>query len=222
MFSRFSAPFLVLFFVSRVALATPVPSIQFDDGNAMNIQGVYGSGSDTAYLAIDVNSAGTVTPYAWQFNWDPSTTVNGWQMLEDIAGQSVLTTSGTPGTNNVTNSSGDPNLTVTATYYASFLEHYVTNMQYGATTGTNDDWDFDTGTYNAANVSPSNPQGMTWAGSGSGIDEINLSDNEFIGWVDIYPHAPLPTLAEVPEPMSLLPLCIAGAACLLMRKRAAA
>jgi hypothetical protein len=66
-----------LFSLASVSTAAPVDSIQFLDGNVLNIQGTYGSGADSAYLVIDFNNA--ATNYAWQFNWTPGTTVNGWQ-----------------------------------------------------------------------------------------------------------------------------------------------
>jgi hypothetical protein len=218
---------------TRAARALPIETIQFQDGNVLGVQGVFGSGSNTAYLEIDLNNA--AVSYAWQFNWNPGTSVNGWQMMEDIAGTSVLSTNPATTTTTVTNRQGDPNLTLSATYYATYAEHEIINVQFGSATGNNDDWDFYTGTFNAANVSSSDPQGMTWKFSGGGIDNLTLSNNEFLGFVDIYPHPPLPTLTEVPEPTSVLlsnptvielpepravlPLCIIAAAMLIKRTR---
>jgi hypothetical protein len=188
--------------------ASPINTIQFEDGNALNIEGSYGSGADTAYIAIDFNNAGVT--YAWQFNWDPSTPINGWQAMEDLAGQSVLITSPATTTTNVSNPGGDPNLTINATYYNSFAEHLITNMQYGSTAGINA-WDFYLGTYNAASVSAGNPQGMSWTAPGVGVDDETLSNGEFLGWEDVLHHPPVPTLAETPEPRAAVLLVIMGA-----------
>ncbi|MGA3068463.1 MAG: PEP-CTERM sorting domain-containing protein, partial [Tepidisphaeraceae bacterium] len=182
-------PALIIFCLSLLTFAPPtkaqpVPAIHFNDGNVLNIQGTYGSGSDTAYLIVDFPTPST--DYAWQFNWNPATSENAWQMMETIAGQSILSTSGAPGSTDVTNPTGDLNLTLTATYYPSFSEHLITNLQYGSITGTND-WDFYTTTYNFAAVTPSDPQGTNWKSSSVGIDDISLTEGEFIGWVDIFP-----------------------------------
>ena len=200
---------------TSLSKAAPVDSIQFFDGNVLNIQGTYGSGSDSAYLVVDFPSG---PDYAWELNWNPATTVNGWQMMEDIAGQSVLSTSGTPGTTNVSNPTGDPNFTVTAEFFSSFNEHQITNMQYGSTVGVND-WDFYTGSYNAANLSATDPQGIAWKSASAGIDEANLSNGELIGWVDIFPHPPNPVAPEiaVPEPASGAMLLIMAALLLCRR-----
>jgi hypothetical protein len=216
-YTRILCPLAGLLSCTRAAWAMPIDTIQFEDGNVFNIQGVFGSGTNTAYLDIDLYNAGVIA--AWQFNWPTGTTANAWQMVEDIAGQSVLSTSGTAGSTTVTNTTGDPNLTITATYYASFSEHEILNAQYGTTTGNYNDWDFYTGTYNAANVSGANLQGMTWTSGKSGLDEINLTNGEFIGLVDIYPHPPLPTLAEVPEPTATLPVVIMAGSWLARRTR---
>jgi hypothetical protein len=213
-----SLAILISCLVLTLASATkagPVDSIQFFDGNALNIQGTYGSGADSAYLVVDFASG---PDYAWQLNWNPSTSVNGWQLMQDIAGQSILSTSGTPGTTTVSNPAGDPNLTLTAEFFSSFNEHQILNMKYGSTSGVND-WDFDTGTYNPANLSAADPQGITWKSSGVGIDAINLSNNEFVGWVDVFPHPPTPVAPEapVPEPASGVMLLISAG--LLLRRR---
>src|ERR1700683_4718841 len=84
---------------SSAAQSIPVDSVQFQDGNVLGVLGDYGSGSNTAYRATGLYNI--PASYVWQFNWDPSTSVNGWQMMEDIAGQSILSTSGTPGSNTV-------------------------------------------------------------------------------------------------------------------------
>jgi hypothetical protein len=175
-----------------------VPSITFNDGNPLYVQSVVGSGSNTAYLTINLPNGADPT---WQYDF--SGTANGWQMLSDIA-------------------AADPELLVSATYYASFAEHYVNNFQYGAELGTRNKWDFDTGSYSSANVSSGNVQGTTWAGSSLGIDQVNLTNNELIGFVDVYPSPPLPVLSEsavgVPEPASVSILAI-GAAGMLRRRR---
>jgi hypothetical protein len=196
--------FAGLFAAPRAARATPITAVQFLDGNVLNIQAAYGSGADTAYLVTNLNSAGQDD--AWQFNWNPATPTNGWQMIEDIAGNSILSTSGTPGSTTVVNPAGDPNMTVTAEFFPSFAEHLVTNFQYGSTIGLFNDWNFDTGNYNAANLSAANPQGMTWTSSGVGIDQVTLTNNEFIGWVDVAKKPPAPVLPEtaVPEPTAAI------------------
>jgi hypothetical protein len=208
-----------LFLTGRVASAQAINSVQFNDGNVLDVEGTYGSGADTAYLVVDFdNTSIPGVDYAWQFNFDPSTPVNGWQMVEDIAGNSILTTSGVTGTTDVSNPLGDPNLTVTAEYYPSFAEHLIENFQYGAESGVND-WDFYTGTYNPAAVSAANPQGMTWASSSVGIDEQNLSDDEFIGFVDVARHAPDPTLPETPLPPVAAAAGLLFAASLILRRK---
>jgi hypothetical protein len=202
--------------IANASKAAPVDSITFNDGNVLNIQGTYGSGADTAYVVVDFPSGPEL---AWQFNWNPSTPTDGWQMMEDIAGQSVLSTQGVSGTTNVSNPTGDPNLTLTAEFFASFSEHQILNMQYGSTSGVND-WDFYTGAYNASNLSPTDNQGITWTSSGKGIDQISLTNNEWIGWVDIFPHPPTPVAPEtaVPEPASGVALLLSTA--LLLRRNA--
>jgi hypothetical protein len=192
---------LALFCFASVSKAQPVSSIQFYDGNYLNVQGSYGSGSDSAYLVVDFPTP--TQDLAWQFNFASGTTVDGWQMMEDIAGESVLSTSGTPGVTDVSNPSGDPNFTITAEYYSSFEEHQITNMQYGSNTGTND-WDFYTGIFSSSNLSSSEPQGVLWKSSGVGIDEVSLTNNEFIGFVDVFPRPPTPVAPEaaLPEPTS--------------------
>lgn len=178
----------------QISRASPVSAIRFPDGNFLSVQGIYGSGTNTAYLAIDfINGGGN---YAWQFNWNPGATVNGWQMLDDIAGESILSTNNSPTTTQAANPNGDPNLTVTATFYTSFMEHLITAFQYGSMTTSVDDWNFFTGTYDPCCASPTQPQGIDWTSASVGIDRINLFDGEFIGWVDVYPNTPDPILPE--------------------------
>jgi hypothetical protein len=205
-----------IFCAAAPAQASLISSIQFQDGNFLDVQGVFGSGDNTAYLAININGGANV---AWQFNWPTGANVSGWQMMEDIAGQSILSTSGVAGTNTVTNPDGDPDFTITATFYPSFNGHFVTNMQDASSIGVANDWEFYNGTYSAANVSAANPQGMTWTLSNKGIDALTLTSGQFIGWVDVFPHPPTPVLPEIalPEPSAAILLLVGGA--LLARRR---
>jgi hypothetical protein len=203
-FRKFTAAILIasaIFGAARSASADYVKAIEFSGGEALDIQGVYGSGADSAYLAIDFdNPASPGGDYAWQFNWNPGTPVDGWQMLEAIAGNSIISTSPATSTSDVPNPDGDPDLTVTATYYPAFAEHLIEGLQYGPTTGTANSWDFYTGTYSDAAVSSANPQGTSWISPGVGIDEEDLTDGELIGFVNVARHAPTPTLPETSVP----------------------
>jgi hypothetical protein len=205
------------------ASAAPIDTIQFADGNVLNVQGEYGAGADSAYLAVDFDNPSDLgADYAWQFNWVPGTTVDGWQMLEAIAGNSNLSTSGVSGTTTVNNPSGDPNLTITAEFFGGTLnEHLVQNFQYGASIGNTAGWVFDTGSYSASAVSSSDPQGTSWASAGVGIDEETLSNGELIGFVNITRKAPLPTLPEtaVPEPAGILAMVTPLLLCRRMRRK---
>jgi hypothetical protein len=189
----------VLVFFGSTAYAVQIDSIVFYDGNPLNVQAVIGSGANTAYEVIDMASGPDL---AWQYNFDGS--LNGWQMLTAIE-------------------AGDPNLTVTATYYSSFAEHLVNNFQYGSITGVLNKWDFYTGSYNTGNVSSSDPQGTSWTLSGVGIDDVNITSGEIIGWVDQTKPTPQPVLPEtvttVPEPDSAGIVLVASGTLLRRRRR---
>src|SRR6202034_1506153 len=89
----------------------------------------------------------------------------------------------------------------TAEYFPSFSEHLITNFQYGASLGTATSWDFYTGTYNPAAVSVGDPQGVSWARAGIGLDQENLANGELIGFVNVTRHAPDPPLPETSVPL---------------------
>jgi len=182
---------------SSAARAVQVNAIQFYDGNPLDVQSVVGAGPNTAYEVIDLASG---TDLAWQYDFSAS--VNGWQMLSAIAG-------------------ADANLTVTATYYSSFAEHLVNNFQYGYLNGNPNHWDFYTGSYSPEAVAASDPQGTSWTLSGTGIDQVNITSGEIIGWVDQTNPTPKPVLPEtvtaVPEPAGVCILLMASA--LLLRRR---
>jgi hypothetical protein len=197
--------------------AIPAPGVQFQDGNVLNIQGVYGSGADAAYLAVDFSAANA--SYAWQYNFNPSPSVNAFEALEAIAGESILNTSGQPGTNTVDNASGDPNLTVTATYYASYSEHLIDQIQYGSLTGSNY-FSLYYGPYSVSNLSSSEPQGVNWTYSEIGIDDVALSNGEVIGFTDASSGNPILPETSVPEPASAgLAAGMIGGAFLVFRRR---
>ena len=120
-------------------------------------------------------------------------------------------------------STADPNLAITATYYASFGEHLVNNFRYGNATGVTGKWDFGIGSYNASNLSIANPQGTTWTFPNYGIDQADLTNGELIGFVDQTHPTPTPVLSEslaaVPEPGSASLVAAASVMFLGRRRR---
>jgi hypothetical protein len=126
--------FLFILTLPAVLLAAPVTSIQFQNGNVLNIQGIVGSGPNTAYLAIDFsNNAPPGPAFAWEYQWTGSETES--QMLTAVAAaDTALTVVPDPtyglafidnfdyGTNI---GSAQPFLSAGYSYWASYLGQYA-------------------------------------------------------------------------------------------------
>jgi hypothetical protein len=183
--------------VGSVARAVPVPSVVSPGGQVLNVQAVVGSGADSSFEVVDFQDVGGPA-FAWEYEY-PAPTVenpapNGWEMLEAIA-------------------AADPNLSFTATYYPSFLEHFVDNFTYGSYTGNSTDfWNYWNGAYDSVD------QSADWTYAGSGPDLVTLSNGSFDGWVANGNEPNLPEIS-LPEPGALGDLLILGSICLLFIRR---
>ena len=147
----------ILLLFPTVLWAIPVPSIQFPDGNVLNVQGVVGSGPNTAYLAIDFsNNAPPGPAFAWQYNWTGSETE--LDMLNAVA-------------------AADPALTVVPdpTYGYDFIDNFDYGKNIGSavpfpSTGAYSFWASDIGQYDAGTRS------VNWVFAPNGADLLNLGD----------------------------------------------
>lgn len=161
---------------SSAALGDSVPYI---NGEPIDIQAVVGSGSNASYEVIDFADTGGPS-FAWEYLWN--TPVSGYQMLEDIAAATTLS--------------------VNATYYPAYDEHFVNNFSYDGYTGNaNDYWRYVLGTYDSATES------VSWTDASVGPDETTISNGSFDGWYNSFTNdAPpaIPTTAG--PPTSAVPL----------------
>jgi hypothetical protein len=143
--------------IPTVLSATPVPSIQFQDGNVLNIQTVVGSGPNTAYLAIDFsNNAPPGPAYAWQYDY--SGTATELDMLNAVsAADSALTVVPDP------------------TYGYDFIDNFNYGTNIGSAdpfpaTGAYSFWASDIGQYDSGTKS------VNWVFAPSGADLLSLGD----------------------------------------------
>jgi hypothetical protein len=220
---------IILLLFPTVLWATPVPSIEFPDGNVLNIQGIVGSGPDTAYLAIDFsNNAPSGPSFAWQYNFTENTSnpTTEYQMLAAVkAADNALTIS--------------PQLTGSS--------DFVANFSYGANIGSAQPnaspysyWASWIGQHDSTDSNYSATQNVNWVYAPYGVDEQDLGylydssgnllqtgvEGLIYGWTvtteaqDDDNDDPTPLLPEiaVPEPASLS-LLILGAMGLMGRRR---
>lgn len=178
---------------TSTAQAIPVTAVQFTDGMVLNVQAVVGTGSNSAYEAIDFDDG---TAEAWQYNFNGS--LNGYQMLQGIEAATTLKDD--------------------STYYgAPYDEHLYTDL-YDGSHITDEYPDLYYSPPANGDTPVSGTQGITYAYSGLGLDDLNISNGEIIGWDTYGSGAPVLPETAVPEPTMLLggALVIGG---LLQRRR---
>lgn len=179
----------------HAALATPAPAVQFTDGNVLNVQAIVGTGSDSAYEAFDFSDG---TAEAFQYNFNGS--VNGYQMLEAIESATTLRDDDT--------------------YYASFGEHLFEDFYDGShiTTQYPDLYYAPPAT---GDTPVPGPQGITYAYSDEGLDDLSISNGEILAWDTYQSGAPVLPETAVPEPATLSAAALAGALLLHRHRRRA-
>jgi hypothetical protein len=149
--------FLAGLFIPSMLLAEPVNSINFPNGQVLDIQGSVGSGPNSAFLAIDFsNNAPPGPAYAWQYNWTGTSTELG--MLNAIgAADSALTVVPDP------------------TYGYDFIDNFNYGTNIGSAqpfpaSGSYSFWASYIGQYD------SGTQSVNWVFAPSGADLLNLGD----------------------------------------------
>ena len=183
-------------FASSSAWATPVNSVQFTDGDVLNVSAVIGSGSSSAYLAVDFNDG---VDEAFQYNYNG--TLGGYTLLQDVEAATTLKDSDT--------------------YYASFGEHFV----YYVTDGSNTTAEYPALYYSvpAGTVGAgTDAQGVTFEQAATGIDNVNVTNGEIVAFDNSYSAVPtLPETASssaVPEPATLATGTVV-LTCAMLRRR---
>lgn len=215
--------------VASAARGEPVNTIQFPDGNVLDIVGSVGTGSNTAYLALDFsNNAPPGPQYAWQYNWTGSATE--LNMLQAVAAA--------PG-NNLT-------IVPDPTYGYDFIDDFDYGTNIGSAvpfpvTGAYSYWASYIGQYDSTDSNNAATQNVNWVFAPSGADLLTLGDlyddsgdllssgveGLLYGWTvtteadDFVTGDPTPLLPEtaVPEPATIGLLIVAGIG-LLGRRRA--
>lgn len=171
-----------------------------------------GSGSNRAALVIDWNDGSTTESYAWGFRWNGTAT--GADMLRAIAG--FIGTNTTPATPDGT---GDPALTLFIQTFPGFGEtvfqwNYLEHAQGGFEPDAAGFWG-----YYVADGSSAFPD--EWAFAETGMEDRQLSNNDWDGWSwapDFDSAPPDQPVAAVPEP-SVLVLFALGAGGLVWYRR---
>jgi len=189
---------LALGLVVHSAGASPVTSVQFTDGNVLDIQSVVGTGSNAAYLAVDFNDG---LNEAWQYNFDGS--IDGYTLLSSLL---------SPAT---TLQADDP-------YFTEYQEHLVDYLTDGSNTtnkypalyfsppSPGDDPSYD-------GISS---QGITFEQAQVGIDDLAITNGEIVGWDNSYTEVPTLPETAAPEPATAGLLGIISTVMLKRRDRA--
>jgi hypothetical protein len=193
-----------------VAAGKPAITISFPDGNVLSVLGSAGSGSNTAFLAVDFsNNTPSGPSFAWQYNWNGS--ASEYDMVTAVEADSALTVA--------------PVLTGTS----DFVDNFNYGLLLGSTDSTGDPysyWGSWIGQNDTTDSSYSATQNMNWVFAPLGVDDLNLGDfydnngdllssgNEGLvyGWTvtteadDDNGDDPVPILPEtsVPEPTGAL------------------
>jgi hypothetical protein len=210
---------------ARVASAGS--SVELGNGTALNIQSTVGSGSNTAYLAIDFSNNTPPGPaYAWQYDYN-STDASGSptseaDMLTAVAAE-------------------DPELTVVDETYPGFIDNfnYGTNIGSAQAFAASDYsyWANYIGQYDSTDSTYATTQNVNWLFAPYGEDETTLGDlydangdvlgtgvqGLLYGWTingefqttNLTPDLPI----SVPEPASFGLLVVVGVSLLIGRRR---
>jgi len=177
------------------------------NGTTYQVEDIAGTGSDKALLEVDFGTNAAAQEYLFGFQWDPSTSPSGRDMLVALQNDA----------------SG---LSFTDTFYPSFGEYLLNTLWYQSNQPP-DDYPNDFWLYFTS------PDGQTWTEADVGYDQQPVTDGEFFGWAlqtsdpneDIFnppflppSHFPGSVNEAAPEP-AMIGVMTLSAAALLMRRR---
>jgi len=209
------AALCVLLFSPLVQASSSVDYNLLIHGQPVINEYTVGTGANTSYLVIDFANSGGAGPlnsYLFEYKWDNVITTG--QMIAAIS-------------NFVT----DPLNVDSDTFDFGFGPvTFINDFAYLTETSdgrANTFWLYSTGVLGADLQNPLQ-QTVTWTGSFSGVDDINISANSFTGFTyldydpqtfeGINPQDPrVPTLSALPEPSAVL--LLAGAPLWLLNRR---
>jgi len=180
-------------FAAPAARAAPVSSVSFSDGKVLNVGAVVGSGSNTAYLAVDFSDG---VDEAFQYNFNGS--LNGYSLLTGVEAATTLRD--------------------TDVYYASYAEHFIYYITDGSNTTAEYPALYDTSP-TGGDATQASAQGITYEQAPVGADQLNVTNGEILGFDNSYTAVPvLPETAAVPEPATLAMGSVV-LSCALLRRR---
>ena len=177
-----------------VASASPVLTVPFADGKVLNVNAVVGTGSSSAYLAVDFSNG---TSEAFQYNYTGP--LNGYGLLTAVEAATTLKDQDT--------------------YYPSFGEHLISYVTDGANTTAQ----YPSLYYAPPNVGDTvagtSSQGVAYVYSTSGADNLVVHGGEVVAFDNSSSALPvLPETSPVPEP-TLLAAASLVVPCLTRRRR---
>jgi ABC-type molybdate transport system substrate-binding protein len=180
---------------ATTAMAAPIPSVTFTDGNVLNVSAVIGTGANAAYLAVDFNNG---TSEAFQYNFNGS--LNGYQLLTDVEAATTLKD--------------------VDTYYPAYLEHFITTISDGASTTSNYPALYYAPPAGGDTPLPASSQGIVFAQASTGADNLAVTNGQIVGFDNSYSAVPiLPETSTVPEPTLLASGSVVLSCAFLRRRR---